>query len=105
MTSASNTTTPATAPDMPIGKRVASAVGDLETPINDAVTMVQIASHLIETMVTGRQMVMGNESFVLSVEEGDLISWAIYHAEDLAKAAKAEWAAANTLAFELRRAS
>ena len=95
----------ATGKTMPTGDQVSDAVGDLENPIHDAVTMAKIVSHLVETMLAKRQPYMGTEAFILSAADGDILTWAIYRAEMLAKEAQDGWETANEIAFELRRAS
>ena len=99
-----NFNTRATGKAMPTGEQVSDAIMDLETPICDAVIMAKIASRLAETLIRGRQTIHGQQSYVLSLEAGEVLSWAIYHAEERALAVKDGWSTANELAFKLRRA-
>lgn len=103
MNSTSDTTAPAAAPEAPVADRLRDAIGAFECPLHEAVSMAKIVTTLVETWVDRRETVMGQPSYVLTDEEGDLLTFAVYRAEMLVKAAQADWYSMHKLAGELRR--
>ena len=89
---------------VPIDHQVADAVGDLETPISDAVIMARIVSHLVESMMRSKTTIGTSTFYMIMPDNGEILTWAAYHAEELAEKAQGKWDEANTMAFGLRRA-
>jgi hypothetical protein len=83
--------------------KLSDAVGDLESPLCDALNMARITSLLIEQVRL--ETVDGRRQILLQEARAESLVWAIYQTETLFKAAHAAWDEVNDLAFDLRRAS
>ena len=89
---------------MPTGTEVHSRVSRVEYTIADAESMAQILSFMVEELIDNRVTINGVESYVLSTDEADMITWAAYHSEKLMKAVRPDWQEACSLAFKRRGA-
>lgn len=98
-----STCSPPRLPNPPEIDPVVDAVGQLESPLCDALNMARVVSQLIEH--AGYEDVLGQRCLVITHNRAEALTFAIYQAETLIEAAHAAWDKANTLTCNAWRAS
>ena len=91
--------------EAPSPDRLSEAVGKLEVPLSDAMNMARIAALLVEDSITDYKMIGGSRRVTLDDNRAEAVTWAVYQAETLLKAAVAAWDEVNNMASDTRGAA